>query len=501
MIARDYQIEAHSRCLATNIGKVIHPTGSGKSRIQGMIVESYALVKPSIVVILTPRIALTNQLAVTVSDHLYGKKVKFETVAIHSGANAMSDDDLEDEEADQITQMQLYKKLKAINYKTVTKSSELATRIFEAKLTGKTLLICSTYHSSDKVSKALRVIGQTADHVLCDEAHYIVEFKFHDSVKELKNYTSKIHFFTATEKHNNHTDTTTGTGMQNEAFYGPVISRRTPRELIEQGYILAPRIHLELAPSDVKFAKMVESAFAYHQSQINYNAKLLVCCNGVVTVKEIAEDSGFVQWCANNDVTVFRISSADGAWINNQFFNNKERSEFFRLMRAHTGKAIVLHINILTEGIDVPDFSGVMFLRNAGQTRFLQSIGRAMRRHANDANKTVEEFDQWLKKYAFVILAERDDNSEDQDKNKNIKTMIQHLRDANFDVEKISGQYDRGEKPPVVFDDFTKDDPNLKSTFSKLFQIIHEIEDETEARLVAQTTASLLEQMAQELGL
>lgn len=485
MIARDYQVEALQLCLSTSIGKIIHPTGSGKSFIQGQIVEAHAKTKPSVVVILTPRIALTNQLAVTVWNHLRGKSIPFETVSVHSGADAQftAEEDAVDD-ADIIEQIRLKKELTAINYQSITKSSHLVTRLKDAKAFNKTLLICSTYHSSDKVVKALKDAQIKADHVLCDEAHYIVEFKFHDSVKEIKKLTSKIHFFTATEKNNNHNDTTAGTGMQNETFYGPVLSKRTPKELIELGYIVGPRIHLELADASVKYAKMVQSAFEYHQKQIGYNAKMLVCCNGVATINEIALDSGFTQWCANNEVTVFRISSAGGAWIDHTFYENKNRSKFFQKMRAHVGKAIVLHINIITEGIDVPDFSGVMFLRNAGETRFLQSIGRAMRRHAADKDKTVAEFSKWIKQYAYVILAERDDNSEDADKNKNIKSMIEKLRNANFEVEKITGQYDRGETETVVFDDNNRDDPTLTNTFSKFFNIIHEIEDESYARIV-----------------
>ena len=205
---------------------------------------------------------------------------------------------------------------------------------------------------------------------------------------------------------------------------------------------------------------------------------MLVCCNGTKTIKEILSAPGFNAQCKEEEITVFAVSSAYGASINGI---DCDRNKFLKVLKAHTGKAIVLHINILTEGIDVPDITGVMFIRNMGLTRFLQSLGRATRVLKADADKPTDNFDQnsssWIKPYAWAIIAERDGDNEG--KTSDLRTMVENMRAAGFEpTEEVVVAVDRAKGPPVEFKPCNEKDPQIRSTFADIFDIQHVIEIE-----------------------
>lgn len=286
--------------------------------------------------------------------------------------------------------------------------------------------------------------------------------------------------------------------MQNEDFYGPTIFTRTPREMIEAGWIVAPRLHVEYAPNDKTEGALVASAYLEHSKHVAYNAKLLVCCNGNSTIDKIVNDLKFIEETQKNNITVFRISSKGGAWIDGVNYT-KDRSEFFDKLRAHTGRAIVLHINILTEGIDVPDFSGVMLLRNMELARFMQSVGRSMRKHADDKDLAIADFANWLKKDAWVILVEKENTSEDTDRNTDLKCNLQRMRDAGYldgvDLRtQVVINYDKG-TGKVEIPRTNEPDDTHKSKFSDFFDIVHQFELEEKARIFRQESAVLLSEL------
>ena len=504
MKARDYQIEAKRAILHSSIGKIISPTGTGKSVIQGMVIETLAKCMgketPAIVVILTPRIALTNQLAKDVGRQLLARNVKLKFVTVHSGEKA--DFLYEGEDENGIPDV-LRAQLERLGGKIVTNAADLASEIKGEQYNGMPLVICCTYHSCDKITAALRDNNIRAHEVLCDEAHYVVEPEFHEKVAALKEHTARMHFFTATEKTNKDGVSDTGFGMQNEAFYGPTLFYRTPRQMIEAGWIVQPRLHVEYAPANKTEGALVIGAYLEHAKQVDYNAKLLVCCNGAEVVEAIAHDATFLQETADNNITVFRISSAHGAWIGNEDYT-KRRNEFFRKMRAFEGRAIVLHINILTEGIDVPDFSGVMILRNMELARFMQSVGRAMRKHALDKAKTVAEFEHWIKKYSWIVLVEREGDLEDVDRNTNLRTLLKRMRDAGYldgvDLRtEVVLSYDKGEGN-IEIDRTNEPEDSVTTKFSDLFDIFHTFESEEKARIASQRVGSLVKDFVDSAG-
>ena len=502
--ARKYQLTAKRKVLCSALGKIILPTGTGKSYIQGMVIEQViSNFNPAIAVILTPRIALTNQLAKDVGRQLATKGIEVEFVTVHSGQQA---DFLFESEQNDLDSMPavLKQQLIELGGAVITNSDDLSIKMQLAKHYRKSLVICCTYHSCNKLALAFEKSGRHANQVLCDEAHYVIEPEFNKHVSELKQYASSMHFFTATEKVSSGSTEDTGLGMQNEAFYGPVLYSATPRQMIQEGWIVAPRMHIEYAPADKTEGALVASAYAEHSKHVPYNAKLLVCCAGYKYIEKIITDAAFNAYVEANDVTVFHISSAGGAWINGEDYT-KNRNDFFRKLRAHEGRAIVLHINILTEGIDVPDFSGVMFMRNMELARFMQSIGRAMRRHVADKNKTIEQFDQWVKKYAWAIFVERKGVAEDEETSSNLKSCIQRMRDAGFlegvDLRtEVVLSHDEGKTEVEIERTNEESDAAIRSKFSDFFDIVHMLEREDRARVINDTAEKMIKDFVDSMG-
>jgi hypothetical protein len=74
--------------------------------------------------------------------------------------------------------------------------------------------------------------------------------------------------------------------------------------------------------------------------------------------------------------------------------------------------AILLHINILTEGIDLPSITGVMPFRELDKIKLLQTIGRAGRLLKADRNLiyagelAANDYAGYIKPNSWVILPE-----------------------------------------------------------------------------------------------
>jgi superfamily II DNA or RNA helicase len=71
---------------------------------------------------------------------------------------------------------------------------------------------------------------------------------------------------------------------------------------------------------------------------------------------------------------------------------------------------LVLHYDILTEGIDVPGLTSCMPIRNLNKSRFIQTFGRCARPNSEDRQKIDSgeidwtDVDSMNKPYAYVIL-------------------------------------------------------------------------------------------------
>jgi superfamily II DNA or RNA helicase len=231
--------------------------------------------------------------------------------------------------------------------------------------------------------------------------------------------------------------------MEDEAFYGKVICEIGPREMIEKGEIVKPRIIAIMLDDEEKskgvvsnkdgymLVKTVIEAFVKHKAAVKkesanadgIGAKLLVCCNGSDELKLVQDSVKFKEWCSENNVKVFSFSSRFGAF--SDFEENTDRNRVYDEMCSvkNEDDAILLHIDILAEGINLPSITGVLLLRHLNEIKLFQTLGRALRLMAADRARLYkgeiapQEWSKYVKPYAYLILPmhfkDMDGSSED----------------------------------------------------------------------------------------
>ena len=144
-------------------------------------------------------------------------------------------------------------------------------------------------------------------------------------------------------------------------------------------------------------------------------------------------------------------------------------------------------------------------MRNMELARFMQSIGRAMRRPAVDKDKTIEQFDQWVKKYAWAIFVERKGVAEDEETPSNLKSCIQRMRDAGFlegvDLRtEVVLSHDEGKSEVEIERTNEEDDAAIRSKFSDFFDIVHMLEREEKAKVITETAEKLVKDFVDSMG-
>jgi len=230
------------------------------------------------------------------------------------------------------------------------------------------------------------------------------------------------YFFTATQKVSGDDK-----GMNNKSFYGDVF-KIYPKEMIQAGEIIIPKIHIMMLEDGIKgkikddnetmLVKTVIEGFKEHKKRLkkesahpdDIGAKLLVSCKGSDELNLVQNNSKFKEWCKKNNIKVFSFSSRYGSYEN--FEKEENRTEIYENMKSlkDTDDCILLHIDILTEGIDLPSITAVMLLRHLNIAKLMQTLGRALRLLKSDRNKLYagelkpEEKHLFTKPYAYLLL-------------------------------------------------------------------------------------------------
>jgi len=170
--------------------------------------------------------------------------------------------------------------------------------------------------------------------------------------------------------------------MNDPEVYGKVICNVPAPKLVEEGYILPPKVV-------VKQLDMVQDKqmIADRDSQnlldtIDENAldKILICARSTKQIIKLLSESDFRNQLAERGYSVMYITSKTGAIIDGQKVN---REVFFDTLNAWgkdaDKKFVVLHHSILSEGINVSGLEAVLFMRNMDYIGISQSIGRVIR--------------------------------------------------------------------------------------------------------------------------
>lgn len=442
-----YQKECLTKINEIDKGIVIMPTGTGKTFVQAAVIVGDILNNKNqfrLYVINSPKIILSFQLLLEVYSFLIKSNIDSRYYLVHSGGDA----DIKDLEEIRTKSSENNIAYSEIN--SGTSVDGIVEIMRKAKLENKPCVLFSTYHSADRIESARKKFDEDKliDAVCNDEAHHLIEERFFKLIDVLN--TKRLYFFTATLRY---TKSKESRGMNNINAYGNIIYSMPPRKAIELGKMVRPRIHilksrkviseedyLKSIPFIIRDAylshfEILINTFKNNEYRILMNPKLLITVKGS---KDILAFKNSIQYDAllKSDVGIFITHTADDL---GNFVNDKKVSRvlFLKELKRYgndpTKRMIVLHYDILTEGVDVSGFSGVLLLRNLKKFKLLQTIGRCARLEKNDRVALNKNKATPLKKlnkpYTYVIMP----NITYDDKDSIIinNTLIKELRSNN----------------------------------------------------------------------
>ena len=374
----------------THKGVIIAATGSGKTYLQAKMIIRLAQILNGfgVVVVKSPRIQLTQQLTKDIES--YAKKVgmenSVESIMFHSGngIDLVEDVDREDKDAVREAEAQA-KKIGA-----TTNLDDIKNKIDECKKLNKLLIIQSTYHSFDKLCSLFLKEKITVDMILNDECQYVETFGHSYCI------ATREYFFTATVTNGNVGGKQMFSGNEgNEVInsdFGVEIYRLTPSEAIAKGIITPAsyiNIHMndviELDAKELSHKTIVKSHNELKKIRKGKATNILVTESGVAQIKALLKPNSDLMLACSDTFKVLTIASQYGTVTDNGeiISGSNNRIEFAKLLKKYsedeTIDLIVIHYDILSEGIDVPSMHGVLFLRNVSTAKFYQILGRCLR--------------------------------------------------------------------------------------------------------------------------
>ena len=335
---RPHQQEALTAMLEHDKGQVIVPTGGGKTMC--MIKDSLEYLDAcdrGIVVVVAPRILLAEQL----SSEFLEFHTDVAVMHVHSGET---------------------------RHFSSTKPAIIGNWSRQAY---RKQLIFTTYHSLPRLQES----GINVDCIYFDEAHNSVQRNFFPATEHFAATAGRCYFFTATPKHSL---TVFKPGMNDGAVYGQVICNVPAPKLVEEGYILPPKVVVkELPQGDFRQSDCQNLLETIDENSLN---KILIAARSTKQIVKLLSESDFALQLKERGYSCMYITSKTGAIIDGQKVN---REVFFDTLNTWgkdpEKKFVVLHHSILSEGINVSGLEAVLFMRNMDYIGISQSIGRVIR--------------------------------------------------------------------------------------------------------------------------
>lgn len=329
-------------------GQIIVPTGGGKTMC--MIVDTQrrlnSIDNGTTTVVVAPRILLAEQLCsefMEVIDDSYTH-----IMHVHSGET---------------------------HYFSTTNSKKIHVFANCARSVGENLIIFTTYNSLHRIMEADIEVNT----IYFDEAHNSVKRNFFPATEHFSGVSERRYFFTATPKHSL---TVSKPGMNRPEVYGQVLENVPAPELVEQGYILPPKVVVKQLPL-VKGRKVMyaeDSDNLLETIDDNNIDKTLICARTTKQIMGLISQSDFCMQLSERGYSWMTITSKTGAIIDGQKVN---REQFFDTLNTWgkdpEKKFVVIHHSILSEGINVSGLEAVIFMRNMDYIGISQSIGRVIR--------------------------------------------------------------------------------------------------------------------------
>jgi len=347
---RPHQVRGDVAMQQHNKGQVIVPTGGGKTL--NMItdaVRQFQLETPQTIVVVAPRILLAEQLSSEFLEFI----VNAEVLHVHSGET---------------------------HHESTTNSNTIRQWVDTHNSSHK--LIFTTYNSLQRlVDTEIDV-----DTIYFDEAHNSVKRNFFPATEHFAANANRCYFFTATRKTSL---TPTKPGMNDSEVYGNIICRVSAPELVDGGYIVPPKVFTH--PS-----KTTDECGGCSYERDKHNIidiintygmdKVLIVSKKTKDIIGLTTHTDFQLQMEQMGYEVLHISSKFGAFINNQKVN---REVFFDTLNAYgkdvNKKFVVLHFDILAEGLNISCLNGIVFQRSTDYIKILQTVGRAIRLDPRDS--------------------------------------------------------------------------------------------------------------------
>ena len=324
------------------LGQLIMPTGAGKTPTMIFdAIRQFLNKTPQTIVVCAPRILLAEQLSSEFLEFITNARV----MHVHSGET---------------------------HHFSSTRPNVIRTWV---EATPGHKLIFTTYNSLQRLQQA----DITVNTIYFDEAHNSVQRNFFPATEHFSSIADRCYFFTATPKHS---ATVSKPGMNMPEVYGNVICNVPAPELVDQGYILPPKVvvkQLEMVQDKQMIADR-DSANLLETIDDNGLDKILICARSTRQIVNLVSQSDFCSDLKERGYSWMYITAKTGAVIDGQKVN---REVFFDTLNAWgrdaNKKFVVLHHSILSEGINVQGLEAVLFMRNMDYIGISQSIGRVIR--------------------------------------------------------------------------------------------------------------------------
>ena len=334
--------------LAYDKGQLIIPTGGGKTlcMIHDIIENQKYIDNGSTIVVVAPRILLAEQLCSEFLEVI--DTTHTHVMHVHSGETS---------------------------HFSTTKAEKINLFVNTARTAGENVVIFTTYHSLHRLVEADIEVNT----IYFDEAHNSVQRNFFPATEHFSADADRCYFFTATPKHSL---SIYKPGMNDYEVYGKVICNVPAPTLVEQGYILPPKVVVKQLDM-VQDKQMIADRDCENLIEtIDENSldKILIAARSTKQIIKLLSQSDFRNELAKRGYSCLYITSKTGAVIDGQKVN---REVFFDTLNAWgkdpEKKFVVLHHSILSEGINVSGLEAVLFMRNMDYIGISQSIGRVIR--------------------------------------------------------------------------------------------------------------------------
>ena len=344
---RKHQQRILDRMLAYEKGQIIVPTGGGKTLT--MILDTQrrhdVINNGTTTVVVAPRILLAEQLCSEFLEVI--DTANTHIMHVHSGET---------------------------HHFSSTKADKIHMFANVARTAGENVIIFTSYNSLHRIEEADIEVNT----IYFDEAHNSVKKNFFPATEFFAENADRCYFYTATPKHSL---TPNKPGMY-WSVYGQIIENVPAPELVQQGYILPPKVVVKkldvIKGRKVMYAEDGDNLIETIDD--NEVDKILICARSTKQIMGLISQSNFVADLVERDYHWMMITSKTGAIIDGK---KVDREKFFETLnkwgKESDRKFVVIHHSILSEGINVNGLEAVIFMRNMDYIGISQSIGRVIR--------------------------------------------------------------------------------------------------------------------------